>query len=338
MPTGPALLIRFPTPYLRLIGDQLARVGVDPIAWRQRHGFDDAAMAGAWADLPVARFVTAVRDAIAESREPALGLLLGERLAVGTHGVVGHAVMHSTTLGQALDTVVRYAALRMPLLAFEASRDATHWQLALRETVPLGDAARPVVEATLLAIHRLLGALRMGESPVDDVRLPHRLGRDRALAVALFDRAVHDDAGIAALRIPLAHLDAALPLSDPEAFALAERQCRDELARRDGANSVGERLRALLSGPLVASADAAVCARLLAMSARSLDRRLAAEGTQFRAVVDAARRDRAEALLDAGASVADVAQALGYSDVANFRRAFRRWTGVAPSARRRPAK
>lgn len=332
MPRHPPSTLRFPTPYLRLLGEQLVRCGVDAMEWRSRHGIDDDALAGAWIDLPPTRFVAAFADAVVASREPALGLLLGERLAVGTHGIVGHAVLHSTTLGQALDMVVRYAALRMPILGFEASRDASHWCLRLRPLHDLGAAERALVEATLLAIHRLLGTLLLGTSPVDEVCLPHALGRDGPLAHALFGCGIRRADGLAGLRIPLDRLDAPLPSADPDAFAVAERQCRDELARRDAATSVGERLRALLHGPLLAGADAAVCARLLALSPRSLDRRLAAEGTHFRAIVDASRRERAEALLDGGAAVDGVAMAVGYGDVANFRRAFRRWTGLSPSA------
>jgi len=331
-------MLRFPTPYLRLMGEQLQRSGADAAAWRARHGLDDPTIHGAWIDLPPSRFITALVDAVQESREPALGLLLGERLAAGTHGIVGHAVLHSTTLGQALDVVIRYAALRMPVLGFDATRDATHWHLHLQPLHPLGAAERPLVEATLLAIHRLLGTLLLGASPVDAVRLPHALGKDGPLARALFACDLLPPSPPASLRIPLAQLDTPLPSADPEAFAIAERQCREELARRDAATDLSSRVRALLQGPLLASADAAVCARLLALSPRSLERRLAAEGTGFRSVVDGLRRERAEAVLDGGGTVEAAATATGYADVANFRRAFRRWTGMSPSAwRARPS-
>ena len=325
-------MLRFPTPYLRLMGEQLQRSGVDAAAWRARHGLDTSAIDGAWIDLPPARFVAALADALHASREPALGLLLGERLAAGTHGIVGHAVLHSTTLGQALDVVIRFAALRMPILGFEARRDAAHWHLDVRPLHALGAAERPLLEATLLAIHRLLGTLLLGTSPVDAVGVPHTLGKDAPLARALFGCDIRVAEPLASLRIPLRHLDAPLPSSDPDAFAFAERQCREELARRDASFQFSDRLRALLQGPLLASADARVCARLLALSPRSLERRLAAEGTGFRAIVDAARRARAEAMLEEGSTVEAVACAVGYGDVASFRRAFRRWTGTHPSA------
>lgn len=325
-----SVLLRIPTPYLRQIAAQLARSGADAEGWRARHGLDDRAGSLGTVAFSAPGLVALVADAVATARDPALGLLVGERLAAAAHGVVGHAVLHSRTLGEALDVLVRYAALRMPALVFEGAIEGGTWWLRLRPAMPLGAAERPLIEASLLALHRLLATLLDGPSPVTAVQLPHPLGRERALATALFGQAVDDAAAVAGLAIPRAVLDARLPLADPEAFALAERQCREDLARRDHATRWTDRLRGVLSGPLLAHADVGVCARLLATSPRSLHRHLATEGARFRTVVDQARRERAEQWLREGVPVEAIASAVGYGDVANFRRAFRRWTGVAP--------
>jgi len=73
-------------------------------------------------------------------------------------------------------------------------------------------------------------------------------------------------------------------------------------------------------------------ARKLSMSRRSLQRALDAEGCSFSTVLEGLMKDRAVALLRSGnLSVTDIALQLGYSDGAHFVRAFRRWTGMAPS-------
>jgi AraC-like DNA-binding protein len=73
-------------------------------------------------------------------------------------------------------------------------------------------------------------------------------------------------------------------------------------------------------------------ARALAVSGRTLNRRLADEGTSFRGLLDEVRQEFACALLqDRSLSVGDVAFFLQYSEPAAFHRAFRRWTGQAPS-------
>jgi AraC-like DNA-binding protein len=72
------------------------------------------------------------------------------------------------------------------------------------------------------------------------------------------------------------------------------------------------------------------------MSARTLDRRLRAEGTSFRAVLDGFRHELAERLLrDRRVSLGEAAFLLGFSDPSAFHRSFKRWTGRTPHAFRR---
>jgi AraC-like DNA-binding protein len=83
-------------------------------------------------------------------------------------------------------------------------------------------------------------------------------------------------------------------------------------------------------------AAAVPVARALGMSERTLSRRLAAEGTSFRDVLDRVRSETATALLhDPGLSIAEIMFFLGYSEPASFHRSFRRWTGKTPRSYRR---
>lgn len=74
------------------------------------------------------------------------------------------------------------------------------------------------------------------------------------------------------------------------------------------------------------------------MSERSLQRRLAENGLSFARVVEDVRLEAACRMLgDPTRKIIEIAVDLGYSDSANFTRAFRRWTGVSPHAFRRSA-
>jgi AraC-like DNA-binding protein len=73
----------------------------------------------------------------------------------------------------------------------------------------------------------------------------------------------------------------------------------------------------------------------LHLSSRTLKRHLASEGTTFKQLLDEARKDVALRLIGSDMSLDVVAERLGYSDLANFTRAFRRWTGKTPGAVRR---
>jgi AraC-like DNA-binding protein len=74
-------------------------------------------------------------------------------------------------------------------------------------------------------------------------------------------------------------------------------------------------------------------ARALRLSGRTLRRRLHAEGTSTRELVDEVRHEGALTLLERGhATLDEVAARLGFSSASAFRRAFRRWTGKAPTS------
>ena len=77
-------------------------------------------------------------------------------------------------------------------------------------------------------------------------------------------------------------------------------------------------------------------AKMLELSARTLQRRLSEEGLTYAGIVTRARCDVAQRMLeDPACKIIEVALDLGYSDQAHFTRAFARWTGVTPREFRR---
>ncbi len=91
-------------------------------------------------------------------------------------------------------------------------------------------------------------------------------------------------------------------------------------------------MRRIAQGPPHLEEIAASCP----LKTRTLQRRLAEAGTTYRRIVDEVRLEAACRLLeDPSLSLAEIASALGYSDPANFTRAFTRWTGMTPRAYRR---
>ena len=104
------------------------------------------------------------------------------------------------------------------------------------------------------------------------------------------------------------------------------------LSRRDhGADTAGHVRRLLGRGVTGLEAVAAA----LGVSAPTLRRRLAAEGTSFREVREQLLRDQAVAsLVRGGESVEELALRLGFSEASAFHRAFKRWTGSSPGSYR----
>ncbi|WP_158678973.1 AraC family transcriptional regulator [Pseudoalteromonas sp. T1lg75] len=77
-------------------------------------------------------------------------------------------------------------------------------------------------------------------------------------------------------------------------------------------------------------------AQMLSMSEKTLQRRLAAEGTSYRTVLDTLRQEKSCALLrESSLSLSEIAYLCGYSELSAFHHAFKRWFAISPSAYRR---
>ncbi len=72
-------------------------------------------------------------------------------------------------------------------------------------------------------------------------------------------------------------------------------------------------------------------AAMLCMSSRTLRRQLSQAETTFQIEFDAVREHYAIQLLEEKQPITNIALLLGYNDTSAFSRAFKRWTGVAPS-------
>jgi len=78
-------------------------------------------------------------------------------------------------------------------------------------------------------------------------------------------------------------------------------------------------------------------ARVFAMSARTLQRRLEEEGISYQKLLDTARREAAgRYIAESPLAIGEIAYLLGYSEPAAFHRAFKRWYAATPDVYRSP--
>ena len=161
------------------------------------------------------------------------------------------------------------------------------------------------------------------------VRLPQP--DDVTPFVEVFGVAPDFDADRNVAVLSAAALDLPLPQADELTAAMTEQQCRELVERRRARTGVAGRVRdELVRAP---APDVTEMARRLSLSERTLRRRLADEGTSYRALVDEVREALAEELLATQSlSVEQVARRLGYAETASFTHAFRRWKGRSPRA------
>jgi AraC-like DNA-binding protein len=334
----PVADLNLPALYLRLFAERVEAAGHDPAEWLAAAGLRDAGLSAPALKVPLPVLRRLVASALDWTGEPALGLLVGRRLLVGAHGALGFAAVNAGSIRQLVEVLERFIGTRLPAVALSHAERAGRFILRIDELAPLGEARRPLLEALVLALRNALDAVGVGAVPVERALFPFPAPPYAPLARKLLGCEVRWGAPAAAIELPAAALDAPLRTADPASFDAAVRLCERELAALAGDDAHAQRLRRVLLQHGPGTTGLALAARLLQTTPRTLHRRLVAEGTSFRAVLDDVRHRLALEHLEEGRlALKQVAHLLGYDEPANFRRAFRRWEGVAPGAWRRGA-
>lgn len=264
--------------------------------------------------------------------EPGLGFHVGLQMRISAHGALGFAAMTSGTVREALEVITRFAPTRTNALAVHSQVDGAVASLVLEERASLGTARDVIVFALLTGIaqlaHALTGQKLAGSMDVAFAE-PDYFQRFEPMipGVMRFSQPSHRlvfDASI---------LDLPLAMHDPAARNLAREQCERELDALGRQGQLVSRVRALLPRADGGFRSLDEIARAIHVSSRTLKRQLAARGTSYSDLLEEQRRERATLLVRRGElTVDEVARRLGYSDSANFIRAFRRWTGMTPKA------
>jgi len=316
--------------------DAARAIGLDTAAILAEAGIEPALLEDPDGRVPLERHIAMWQIL---SRQP-IGLRLGQRLGLSGMGVVGYAMGHGRTVGQALDWLERYRAVIHPEVVPRHERrtePAGERLVFSRPISPIFARMREPVEAQAASLVSILGALSGRDVRARRVTLPLPRPADPERHEAFFACPVAWSAPLLEVAFDAALGDLPLPRNDPQLMSYLARRADALLARLPAEASHVDRARRVI-GELLATGDARlpVVAQRLGTSERTLHRRLADEGATFAALVDEARRERATLLLgDRGLSCSEVAFLLGYTESAPFFRAFKRWTGLTPQAFRR---
>ncbi len=250
----------------------------------------------------------------------------------------GYLLLSSETVGEGVERVARYqqALTGVPWISIQPDESS----LCMRVGMQHGDREIRAIHAEYVAGLALQMMSWVSETRIEpaEVRFAHAPRGEPAEYERILRSPVKFEADQSELVMssrmrhkPSMHANSELARVHEElATELLARQVRDGVA-----HSVRRALaHQLESGP----PELASVARELAMSARSLQRRLAEEETSFREVLDTLRRDLARRHLEhPSIPISEIAYLAGFSEVSAFTRATRRWFGRSPSQVRREA-
>ncbi|HQV81415.1 MAG TPA: AraC family transcriptional regulator ligand-binding domain-containing protein [Agitococcus sp.] len=280
-----------------------------------------------WTNL-LERISVAVND-------PALGLAIGKRIAPRHVGVLGYLVLSCQSLGEALNRFARYQRLVYDVNPFSVSVDERGMEL--RWGVEYGKPGALVDETSIAALFNFLNILTSQPLHPSYVCFVNPQPKNLKTYLDYFKCPVDFEKDFTCVRFPLSFLSIPLLHSDTTLLDLLSQQAEALLLVLPKADMFEEKLQQVIVQSLhEGEPTLPVVAAHLALSSRTLQRRLQERGLVFQDILENTRRELAiRYLQDKTLSLTDIALLLGYSEQSAFNRAFKRWYSEPPKMYRK---
>ena len=285
-----------------------------------------------------------IRNVIEQFGDPAAGLHIGARANLGELGVLGVAVLSARTFREALQIGAKFAHTGGILGKVEYIDDGVN--VAVQVDFPFREPKllRYLAEEFFAAIYSY-SALVLGAdytpftgSQVCAVKVcfSHPCPDYSEVYDALFQCPVIFDAPLTQIWIRQELLDQPLSLSNEVACSMSAALCAKLLDERREENAfVVDIQQLLVEEPHLFPKLESIAAKI-GLTPRTLRRRLSKAGYSYAEILaDTKKKLAVDLLHNPALTIAEVGYILGYSEVTNFRRAFKGWTGVSPSTFRK---
>ena len=324
-----------PARYLLALVRHLEAEGVSTSGSLSKAGLKLPALEHAEARINRDSLTIALQDLSRVSRRTDLGFELGLLTNIASAEMVGQMMLSAPSLAEGLRRTAPYFSLLTPSFREQYVEHTTHHVLTCTPARPLPyDMAVMGLETLAVATHRLILFLTQEKSVPCHLNVswpaPAHVARYSSLKGLKVNFGTSDEPRYE-FRLPPSVALAPLPMADARALQTAERACEQLMRNLTANRSWTEWVTLMLQSSEGHFPNQDELAGLVNVSPRTLARSLEAEGWSYRDLSKQVRHERAKALLSTSSlAVAEIARTLGYSDAANFVRAFRAVERVSP--------
>lgn len=323
--------------YVSVLLRAAAEEGADHEVLARQFNLDETALTSPEARISIPRFMRMGEAAIRLTGNPALGLRMGALSRPIDAGLAGLAAETAPTIGQALMKLVRYSRLTSQNSRGHPGTDPDKRIVSFYSIRPYNRFNYFVVDSVLAAWTQLARTLTGRYDVLEKVRIEYpSTGLDD-----LFESWFRCPVEFSATENSLTLNKSAWHQPSNQAHPAMHEQlcvmCERELERIKRGWSTSDRVRHLMT-PLFRGETPGLetVAARLGTSPWTLQRQLAAEGTNFRLLLDEIRQQLAlDYLRETNSSLSEIAWLLGFANPPAFHKAYQRWFGVSPGEHRR---
>ena len=318
------------------VAQLLRRSDVDAELVFAEAGVDLAKIRDPYEQIPLGRYTRLLQLAADATNLPSLGLELGLHQDPAKWGAFGYVVLNSPTVGAALRNM---AAFLKPAqggthMAYVRGENTVGMEYSIIDT-QVGHKAQDAEFAIGYVKHVVDRLCERSIDPVDVFFEHNPMGTLTDYKSLLGVQPIFDQP-INAIYFPRYLEDRAVLSADLQLFPIIKQHLAD-MARelpdeQDLVESVSYQIRQYLSSGQCGLASIAAA---LALTPRTLQRRLQREGTSFAEVLEHVRRELALQYIENPAmEIKEISYLLGFCDASAFIKAFRKWTGQTPGSYR----
>jgi AraC-like DNA-binding protein len=315
--------------------DLARELGGDPIDLLQKVNIKQEELSNPDQLVSATAFVSALQMAAESTGHVDFGLRLGERQDIDMLGPTGILARQSNTIEEAFVVISRYVNLHNPGATIEI-QTYNDKALLVYDDITLGFPRNPQICDLALAIGT--SAIRQfadAEWNPKAVFFVHKEPDDTSIYKRIFNAPMYFDQQLYAVEFDRSTLEIYHAEADPELkrfFTRYVKQLEAEYAS-DTQSVVGQLIRSLLNSGRCTEEH---IADIMQINRRTIQRRLKAENTSFKALLAGIRLKLAQQYLrDTNLSLADISTELGYSEPSAFMRFFKQQTGLTPMGYRR---
>lgn len=323
-----------PVSYAAIYMELAIERGVSQAQVLQQAKLNNNLLANAMGRISPRQYVQLVTAVIQLTGDNGLGFEVGARQPLTAHGSLGYALLCCSTIDEAIAILQRFWNVRGQGIALQCMVVDGILIFDFKDEMFLeAKTHRVLFDAMLTSFYYGLRFVLAQQKDIGELWFDYNAPEYLVNVSARLPTTCY---GMPALqvRVPLSALNhQRLPMGNPEALELAISQCeRDYALLEQPHQNTLQAVRALMvvgeSGYPVADK----LARSLHISSRTLRRRLQTEASSYQQLLEESRRRDALVLLDKESmEIQKIAELLGYSNPANFTRAFKKWTGKTPS-------
>lgn len=314
-----------------LIVEILGDLGIKPATLFDRLEFDQSLIASEDSFLSFNQMFALIDAALKLSPIPWLGLKVGNAETVGTWGALGYAIMSSANEIEASAIGPKYFQAAPSLMQTTMRLENGRQRIQMDPIYPMDRLLPFCVEENIMGILRVSSEYLQEPMPPLEIALSYPKPVYARKYREYFDCPIHYDQpeNLVWTRAPK---EQPLRTSDAASAQICLQLVEQLVSRHRGEDDFVLQVRREFLRQPGEMPDMEQVAFTLAMSSRTLRRKLAELGTSFRQIQDDVRKNLALDYLKNTAMTTDqIAVRLGYTETTNFRRAFKQWTGKTPS-------